>query len=144
MAFILSALAAHIVPGTPKIQFGQGGGLLELWFAGTGFLHIRREVYQKVQEQLQLPMCNERFGSAMIPFFHPKVHPFEDGHWYLAEDYAFCQRARDCGFKIMADTSIRLWHIGTYSYGWEDAGMERERYPGFTLHFHGQPGAKQG
>ena len=53
---------------------------------------------------MRLPMCNERFGSPMIPFFHPMLHPCEDGHWYLAEDYAFCQRARQCGFKIMADT----------------------------------------
>jgi GT2 family glycosyltransferase len=45
------------------------------------------------------------------------VHMSETGPWYLAEDYAFCERARQCGFKIMADTTIRLWHIGEYAYG---------------------------
>jgi hypothetical protein len=86
-------------------------------------------------------MCNERFGQRLIPFFQPLVHPIDDGHWYLAEDYAFCQRARDAGFRIFADTSIRLWHIGTYRYGWEDAGIEAQRYGTFTLHLgNSQPG----
>ena len=55
------------------------------------------------------------------------------GPWYLAEDYAFCERARQCGYKIMADTSIRLWHIGEYAYGWEDAGLERVRHDSFLF-----------
>ncbi|NLX96320.1 MAG: hypothetical protein GXY83_09090 [Rhodopirellula sp.] len=25
------------------------------------------------------------------------------------------------GYRIFADTSVRLWHIGTYNYGWKDA-----------------------
>ncbi len=69
----------------------------------------------------------------MIPFFQPMVLMAERGPWYLAEDYAFCERARQCGFKIMADTSIRLWHIGEYAYGWEDAGQERPRHDSFVL-----------
>jgi hypothetical protein len=52
-------------------------------------------------------------------------------HWYLPEDYAFCERARQCGFKIMADTTIRLWHHGSYGYSWEDAGKDQERYETF-------------
>jgi predicted O-methyltransferase YrrM len=59
----------------------------------------------------------------------------DDGHWYLAEDYAFCERVRACGYHIFADTTIRLWHIGTYRYGWEDAGIEQQRYRTFTLNF---------
>jgi len=129
------ALACHILPGTPKIIFGQGGGLVELKYGATGFLHVRRSVYEKIQRQLQLPMCNERFGSPMIPFFQPMTCAHDDGYWYLAEDYAFCERARRCGFKILADSTVRLWHVGTYAFGWEDAGMERERIGTFTLHF---------
>ncbi len=55
----------------------------------------------------------------------------------MAEDYAFCHRARQCGYRIYADTSIRLWHIGTYRYGWEDAGIEQKRFGEFTLNFDG-------
>jgi hypothetical protein len=53
--------------------------------------------------------------------------------WYLGDDYSFCERARQCGYKIMADTSIRLWHIGNYAYGWEDAGQDRPRHDSFLF-----------
>lgn len=129
------ALACHVAIDTPKVVFGQQGGLIELLYAGTGFLHIRREVYMKVQSQLNLPICNERFGHPMIPFFLPMIRSIEDGNWYLAEDYSFCERARQCGYQIYADTSIRLWHIGMYRYGWEDAGIDRQRFNSFTLNF---------
>jgi hypothetical protein len=129
------ALACHILPGTRQMVFGEGGGLVELLYGATGFMLVHRRVYERMQQKLRLPVCNERFGSPMVPFFEPMHHGYEDGHWYLAEDYAFCQRARDCGFRIMADTTVRLWHIGSYAFGWEDAGMERPRVASFTLHF---------
>lgn len=130
------ALACHVMPGTPSTVFGKEGDLIELLYAGTGFLLVRRDVYLAVQRGLELPITNERFGHPMIPFFLPMIRPIEEGYWYLAEDYAFCQRARECGFKVYADTSVRLWHIGTYRYGWEDAGMDRMRFASFTLNFN--------
>jgi hypothetical protein len=33
----------------------------------------------------------------------------------------------------MADTSIRLWHVGSYRYGWEDAGRDVERFDDYTF-----------
>ena len=133
------ALACHVTPGTQQVVFGKAGGLNELLYAGAGFLHVRRQVYLTVQHRLGLPVTNERFGSPMIPFFQPRVLPIEDGTWYLAEDYAFCERVRQCGLKVIADTTIRLWHVGTYTYGWEDSGLERERTGSFTLHLGPKP-----
>ena len=130
------ALACHVLPGTPAMTFGKEGGLVELLYAGTGFLLVRREVYLAVGRQLEVPVCNERFGHPMMPFFLPQIRPVEEADWYLAEDYAFCHRARSCGYKIHADSSVRLWHIGTYRYGWEDAGVDRERYGAFKLNFN--------
>jgi hypothetical protein len=37
----------------------------------------------------------------------------------------------------MADTSIRLWHIGEYAYGWEDAGLEKDRQRFVLVHDRG-------
>jgi hypothetical protein len=133
------ALACHVIPGTQQVVFGQAGGLNELLYAGTGFLHVRRHVYLTVQHRLGLPVSNERFGAPMIPFFQPLLHPIEDGTWYLAEDYAFCERARQCGFKIVADTTIRLWHVGHYTYGWEDSGLKCKRTGSFTLYLGPKP-----
>ena len=129
-------LACHVLPDTPQMVFGNGGGLTEILYAGTGFLHVRREVYRRIQQELKLPMCNERFGETMLPFFQPMLYQHDDGYDYLAEDYSFCQRARDCGYQIMADTTVRLWHVGTYAYGWEDAGREPVRYGSFKLKFN--------
>ncbi len=129
------ALACHVMPGSPSMVFGKRGGLVELLYAGTGFMLVRREVYLTIQRKLKLPVCNERFGHPMFPFFLPMIRPIEDGYWYLAEDYAFCHRARQCGYRIFADTSIRLFHIGNHRFGWEDAGMERPRFGTFTLNF---------
>ena len=140
---------------------GKGGGLVELLYCGTGFMHVRREVYTAIKQKLALPMCNAKFGRPMVPFFMPMIVndsrsllprgtiaaaaqgngaqqagadssiPAERTYWYLGDDYAFCERARQCGYKIMADTSIRLWHIGEYAYGWEDAGLDRPRHDSF-------------
>jgi hypothetical protein len=130
------SLACHVMPGTPSTVFGTDGKLVELLYAGLGFLLVRREVYLTVQRELALPTTNERFGHPMIPFFLPMIRPHDEGSWYLAEDYAFCHRARECGYKIYADASIRLWHLGTYRYGWEDAGTGRPRFDSFTLNFN--------
>lgn len=127
-------LASRLLPGTKKLRFGRRGGLVEIQYAATGFLHVRREVYRNLERQLQLPRCNQRFGEATIPFFQPLIVPNAEGHWYLAEDYAFCERARRCGYQIWADTTIRLRHIGKYAYSWEDAGCDLERYPDYTFH----------
>lgn len=128
------SFALNFSAGTKQVSFGSGGGLIEIPYAGAGFLHTRREVYHAVQQRFRLPACNERFGPSMIPFFQPLVIPDGAGHWYLAEDYSFCHRARECGYRIMADTTIRLTHIGSYHYGWEDAGGERPRHGDYTFH----------
>jgi len=127
-------IAAHVLPGTEKLIFGAAGGLTEILYGATGFLHVRREVYDTIQKQLALPLCNERFGRTIVPYFNPFwIREEGDSHWYLGEDFAFCERARQCGFKILADTAIRLWHIGSYQYGWEDAGRQTQRYPTFNF-----------
>ncbi|MCY2995649.1 MAG: hypothetical protein NTY19_48555 [Planctomycetota bacterium] len=129
------ALAVHVLPGTPHIVFGKEGGLIEVQYAANGFLLVRREVYAEMQRQLELPVCNQRFGGRpLVPYFIPMVRPDGSGHWYLAEDYAFCERARQCGFRIMADTTIRLQHFGGYGYSWEDAGNDPKRFA--TFHYH--------
>ena len=133
------ALSSQTLPGTTRLGVGQGAGLSEILYAGAGFLHVRCEVYRTMQERLALPTCNEHFGRPMVPFFQPMVLASEAGPWYLAEDYAFCERARQCGFKIMADTSIRLWHIGEYAYGWEDAARNAR---GATRSCSWSPGRK--
>ena len=127
--------ACKVVPGTQKMLFGRNGGLHEVWYAATGFFLVRRQVYLDIQFKLNLPLCNESFGGAVIPYFMPMTRPHNGGSWYLGEDYAFCERTRQVGYKIFADTTIRLWHIGNYRFGWEDAGRDPPRFADYTYHF---------
>ncbi|WP_227980366.1 hypothetical protein [Nocardia spumae] len=121
-------LACHVLPGTGNILFGEGGGLVEIKYAATGFLFTRRDVYDTVAEHEKLPVCNMRFDRPTVPYFLPMLVPDGEHTWYLGEDYAFCERARRSGFEVMADTTIRLGHVGSYRYGWEDAGADPRRY----------------
>lgn len=129
----LRELACHLLPETTQVIFGEGGGLLEILYAPAGFLLTHRSVYEKMREQEQLPICNQRFGGSLTPYFWPEIVPDGDGHWYLGEDYAFSERARRCGFTIMADTRIRLDHIGRIGYSWEEAGSDRPRYATYNF-----------
>ena len=126
-------LAIHALPGTKEIVFGAKGGLVEVLYAPTGFLLVRRAVYDRLKEQLGLPQCVADTGRTLVPYYAPLIRPDGDGWWYLADDFAFCERARQCGYKTVADARIRLWHIGTKSYGWEDAGQPVNRYKTFRF-----------
>lgn len=44
-------LAAALLAGTSEVVFGDGGGLIEVRYAATGFLYTRRQVYLDVQEK---------------------------------------------------------------------------------------------
>jgi hypothetical protein len=169
------AVASSLFPETRKIIFGEGGGLLEIRYAATGFLYTKRQVYLDIQRLCNLPVCNQQFNKPLVPFFMTMVVEVEeedrrsvDGgrtsetawveahgtgtvadthspthhspltvptrHWYLSEDFSFSHRARQAGYKIFADTTIRLGHIGRYSYAWEDAGMTLPRFGAFEFH----------
>lgn len=122
------SLACHVLPGTRELVFGEDGGLTEILYAAGGFALVRSSVYDGVREQLALPTCNAQFGSAFVPYYLPLLKETPGGAWYLAEDFAFSERARQAGFAVHADTRIRLRHIGRYAYQWEDAGAEPKRH----------------
>jgi hypothetical protein len=130
-------LACAFLPQTGQVAFGAGGALIELLYCGFGFIHTRRELYETMQQKLRLPVCNQRFQKPLVPYFAPMIVGQVEEAWYLGEDYSFCERARRCGYHIMADTTIRLWHVGPYRYGWEDAGRDVERYLEYTFHITG-------
>jgi len=125
--------ASNFLPGTQNVLLGAGGGLMEILYAATGFLLVQRQVYLDIQQKLNLPDCNAMFGDAVVPWFQPMIREYQTGHWYLGEDFAFCERARQAGFDIYADTSIRLWHFGNYAFGWEEAGNDVMRFATFNF-----------
>src|SRR4051812_14460492 len=63
------AFACNFPAGTPNVKFGRRGGLLAVDGVGFGFTHTRKEVYDRMVEIDQLPVCNTRFNERMIPYF---------------------------------------------------------------------------
>jgi len=118
----------RFLPNT-ELTLGEGGGPVEVRYLGTAFLLTHRRVYEDVARVFDLPLCNEMPGAdPVVPYFLPMV--LRDpviGPWYLSEAWSFCERARQAGHKVVAETSIRLWHHGRYGYGWEDVGAPRQR-----------------
>ena len=84
--------------------------LIEAEYVNTGFMAVPRKVFEDVAEDLERVhladdwMCK----GGWWPFYMPFVH----NGLYLSEDWAFCQRAADHGYKCYVDNSIVLGHLG--------------------------------
>lgn len=130
------SLAVQILPDTAEIVFGKSGGLIELQYTGAAFLLVRREVYARMNECLNLPNCgwSNRGGSTsrpLTPYFLPLVLAEGAGHCYLNDEFAFCHRARACNVPIVADTTLRLYRIAETESSWEEAGTAKRRFETF-------------
>jgi predicted O-methyltransferase YrrM len=134
------ALSSAFAEGVKEALFGpEAPGLYPLKYAATGFLRIRTEVLRHMITQLQLPLCNTRWGRGMWPFFLPMVVSHGPDKWhYLAEDWAFSHRLAQIGITPLADTSFRLWHWGRYGFSWEDAGSTLNRFRSYNYGFKGK------
>ena len=85
-------------------------GPIEVDYAGTGFMLIRRSVLEKLAETAD---SYEGPNGRVPALYMTPIH--NDG--FESEDYHFCRKAREAGFKIVMDPSVRLGHIGQYRYG---------------------------
>ena len=87
---------------------------------GAGFLRIKVSALRHIAKALELPWCNMAERHA-YPYFQPMVDIVEDAPCYFGEDYALIRRCRQAGLVRKVDTSFRLWHVGDYAYGIEEA-----------------------
>lgn len=97
--------------------------LIEIKYAGTGFLAIAREVFTDIAAGPARDLwywTDNGMGDRrqQIDYFPVGVKKYPDGNRrFLSEDWFFCDMAREAGHKIMCDTSIRTKHIGKKTYG---------------------------
>lgn len=137
-------LNVHFDPAIGKVRFGPWADrLYPALKVGAGFLRVKTAVLRQMIEVLELPRCRMAEDYA-YPFFMP-FHAQEGGEErYFCEDYAFCHRLGQIGVPLMVDTSIRLYHIGGYAYGWEEArGAYIPRERNTELDFREQPAGAQ-
>lgn len=88
----------------------QFNGPIEVDYAGTGFMLIRRDVIETLAKCA--PSYEGPDGRVPALYMTP-IH--DDG--FESEDYHFCRIAREAGFKIMMEPTVRLGHIGQFRYG---------------------------
>jgi hypothetical protein len=132
----IAGFGCRFLPETTELTLGEGGGPTPVRYLGTAFLLTHRTVYQDVARLFDLPVCNTPSEAPAVPYFLPMViRDPEVGFWYLSEAWSFCERARQAGHTVMVDTSIRLWHLGRYGYGWEDVGAPVQRTPRAKMRF---------
>jgi hypothetical protein len=87
---------------------------------GAGFLRIKVSALKHIAKTLELPYCRTSDRLAW-PFFQPMIVRIDGQPSYLGEDYSLIYRCRAAGLTPVVDTSFRLWHIGDYAYGVEEA-----------------------
>lgn len=94
---------------------------VEIWNGGTGFMMIKREVFEQLKEHVPSYVNDTHdlggnLGNERIhEFFATSIEPI--GERLLSEDYHFCKEWRDkCGGTVWAAPWVQLGHIGTHKF----------------------------
>ena len=110
--FVLNGLGAEFKP--------DANGLVEVASVGTGFMLISRRVFEIVLQHIGKDIWytdDDDHKTVEHNFWPVGVYTYPDGHRrYLSEDWYFCQRWRDLGGKVYADTNVLLEHEGRAIY----------------------------
>jgi hypothetical protein len=96
--------------GEKALRFGPYEPPLEMRHVATGFFAVHRKVIAAMVETL--PLCNSNTSWAFWPLFGFawEADPEAGGVNNLSEDYNFCNRARELGFKVYLDMNTVIGH----------------------------------
>jgi hypothetical protein len=96
--------------------------LMEITNGGTGFMLIKREVFEALADKVPEYTSDMYLSTDVVrepkmikEFFATSIDP-EANNRLLSEDYHFCKLARKNGFKIHAAPWVQLSHTGTYVF----------------------------
>jgi hypothetical protein len=96
-------------------------GLQEVSKTGTGFMLIKREVFEKLNAHpATRPFANDiglppELNQYMKTYFDTAVRE----NRYYSEDWTFCENWRDLGGKVWVDKRVLLKHTGTYVFDFQ-------------------------
>jgi hypothetical protein len=96
-------------------------GLQEVTKTGTGFLLIKRHVFEKLNAHpATKPFANDiglpaELNPHMKTYFDTAVRE----NRYYSEDWTFCENWRDLGGKVWVDKRVLLKHTGTYVFDYQ-------------------------
>lgn len=105
-------------------------GLVEVSKAGTGFLLIKRDVFDKlIRHPAVKPYKNDigldpMYDQFLKTYFDTAVRE----NRYFSEDWTFCANWRDLGGKVFVDKRVLLRHTGTYTFCQENEVHLSDKY----------------
>ena len=113
-ALLTSSLVVNI--GAAKRQVEDG--FIQILDGPTGFMVIKREVFQKMADHFPELLCKNDHQNRDFDEYHAVFDCMIDpeSKRYLSEDYAFCRRWQQMGGKIYADVRTTLGHVGTLPF----------------------------
>ena len=94
------------------------GNLQEVSKTGTGFMLIKRDVFEKLNHHKSVIPFKNDIGLDPALDQHLKTYfttEVRDNRYY-SEDWTFCENFRDIGGKIWIDKRVLLSHTGTFVY----------------------------
>jgi hypothetical protein len=106
------------VNGLPGFVEEPGQPLIEVTKTGTGFLLMKREVFEKLNSHPAVRHFNNDIGldanlnQYMKTYFDTAVRE----NRYYSEDWTFCENWRDLGGQVWVDKRVLLRHTGTYVF----------------------------
>jgi hypothetical protein len=126
-----------------KGQIKVDGGLIPVSRLGTGFMLIKREVFEK--HMAAYPNTKFTNNIGLDPKFNPFCYTFfdcwisqDENREYLSEDWGFIVKSRVIGIQAYADPTIRLNHSGTFVFPgdptnlYHSMGLKLETNPQLT------------
>jgi hypothetical protein len=93
---------------------------VEIWNGGTGFMIIKREVFEKLADLVPsytndvTDLSGNIKADEIKEFFATSIEPGTNR--LLSEDYHFCRLWRENGGKIYAAPWAHLAHVGSYVF----------------------------
>jgi len=127
------------VNGIPGQSEGADG-LVEVTKTGTGFMLIKRDVFDKLNQHPAVRPFNNDIGLDPALNTHMKTY-FDTAvreNRYYSEDWTFCENWRDLGGHIYIDKRVLLRHVGTYVF---DGNTQQQLYKDLAAMFDSQPAA---
>jgi len=97
-------------------------GLQEVSKAGTGFLLMKKHVFEKMKTHPAVKQYKNDIG--LDPKFDQHLKTYFDTavrqNRYYSEDWTFCENWRDMGGRIWVDKRVLLRHSGSYVFCMEN------------------------
>jgi hypothetical protein len=106
------------VNGIPGKEEESDGKLIEVTKTGTGFLLMKRDVFEKLNAHPAVRHFNNDIGlpKELDPFMKTYFDTAVREGRYYSEDWTFCENWRDIGGQVFVDKRVLLRHTGTYVF----------------------------